>query len=110
MNKIILPTASVYHIVQISEIVYCKSSNSTTIFHLSDGQTIAVSVSIKEFEKMLDKYLFFRIHQSYMVNLDYIRTVDKTDNFSLTLYTGHKIPVSTRKRKLLMEALNKCMG
>lgn len=110
MNKIILPTASVYHIIQICDIVFCKSNNSTTTFNLSDGQNIAVSVSIKEYEKLLSKHLFFRTHQSYLVNIDYIKAVDKTDNFSLILINGHRIPVSIRKRKLLMDTLNRCIG
>lgn len=106
MERIILATATHYHIVLIKDIVYCKSNNSITSFYLYNGQQIVVSTSLKEYEKQLSRHSFFRSHQSYLVNINYICTIDKTNAFSLTLSNGCEIPVSTRKRKELMQLLN----
>ncbi len=106
MEKIILPTTFAYHIVKVRDIVFCKSNNSRTIFYLFDGQEVVVSMPIKEYEHQLAKNNFFRTHQSYLVNIDYISLIDKTNAFKLTLKNGLEVPVSTRKRKELMQLLS----
>lgn len=105
MEKIILPTASAYHVIKIRDIVFCKSNNSSTRFYLADGEVVTVSVSIKEYEIQLAKYNFFRTHQSYLVNISHITLIDKVNAFKLTMHNGAEIPVSTRKRKELMQLL-----
>lgn len=102
MEKIILPTASHYHVVSLNDIVFCKSSNSTTTFYLSNNQEITVSISIKEFEKRLAENGFFRTHQSYLVNMRHIQKMNKANACQLTLTKGFEVPVSTRKRKELL--------
>ena len=68
---------------------------------------IVVSKNIKEFENQLNKSCFFRSHQSYLVNLKHITKIDKQNGFTLLLTDKSQIPTSTRKRKGLLQILQK---
>lgn len=106
-KKIVLRTAEAMHIIDISDIVYCKSDNTYTTFYLTDGIEILVSRPIKEFANMLEEYNFIRPHQSYLVNLNFIKMLDKSDGGFIILTTGSNIPVSTRRKHSLMQILDK---
>jgi two-component system LytT family response regulator len=53
-------------------------------------------------EEILEPFGFFRIHQSYLINLSKIELYNNNDN-TLKLTSGQTLPVSTRRRVLLLE-------
>ncbi|MDD4150979.1 MAG: LytTR family DNA-binding domain-containing protein [Bacteroidales bacterium] len=104
-KKLVLKTAGELHIVDINDIVFCKSDNSYTTFSFKDSDDIIVSRSMKEFEDILSDYNFFRPHTSYLVNLNHIQKLDKSDGGFLILKNGKEIPVSQRKKARLIKIL-----
>ncbi|MDD2635824.1 MAG: LytTR family DNA-binding domain-containing protein [Bacteroidales bacterium] len=104
-KKLVLKTAGELHIVDINDIVFCTSDNSYTTFSLKDADDIIVSRGMKEFEDILADYNFFRPHNSYLVNLNYIQKLDKSDGGFLILKNGKEIPVSQRKKTRLIKIL-----
>ncbi len=106
-GKIVLRTAEAIHLVDINEIVYCRSDNAYTSFYLEQGEEIIVSDSIKSFAEMLKEYNFFRPHQSYLVNLNFVKRIDKADGGFLVLKNGKEIPVSSRRKKLIIDLLSR---
>lgn len=59
------------------DILYCKSnSNYTTIFR-RDGSTFLCCKTLKDIESKLPSTQFVRIHQSYLVNLQYVTALKK---------------------------------
>jgi len=104
-KKIVLKTLGEIHIVDIAEIIYCQSDNSYTTFFFSNGEEIIVSRSLKEFEDILTEFNFFRPHTSYLVNLNYVKKLDKSDGGFLVLKNGREIPVSVRKKAGLIQVL-----
>lgn len=105
MQRITLNTVDAIHIIQVSNIIYCKSNNSSTTFYLNNHAPITVSQSLKDVEKQLYKSSFIRPHQSYLVNSIHIVKVSKTNNYTLILSDKSIIPTSTRKRKEIMQIL-----
>ncbi|MBT3384565.1 MAG: LytTR family transcriptional regulator [Prolixibacteraceae bacterium] len=104
-RKLVLNTIDSIHLIQIENILFCKSNNSYTTFYLTNQEPIVVSRNIKEFETELIRYRFFRTHQSYLVNLMHISKIDKSDGFKLILSDNTRIPTSTRKKKTLLQIL-----
>lgn len=104
-QRIILNTADSVFLVQLQHILYCKSNNSYTTFYLTNHEPIIVSRNIKEYENQLHKSQFFRTHQSYLVNLLHIKSIEKQNDFSILLSDNSRIPTSTRKRKMLLHFL-----
>lgn len=106
-RRLVLKTAESVHIVDISEIMFCRSDNTYTSFFLDSGQEILVSRSIKEYDELLNNYGFFRPHQSYLVNLSFVRRLDKADGGFIIMKNKHEIPVSSRRKKQLMHFLDR---
>lgn len=106
-EKIILSTQDYYHLIDEKSVIFCQSDNSYTTFYLTSGEKITVSVSLKSVEQQLNKAVFVRSHQSYIINIFHIKTIDKKADWELTLSSGCKAPVSSRRRKEITRILDK---
>ncbi len=105
-KKMVLRTSDIIHIVNIDDVMYCKSDNSYTSFFLKDKKEIIVSKSMKEYAELLEEYNFLRPHQSYLVNLNHITKIDKADGGAIVMETGAEIPISTRRKQLIMDKMD----
>lgn len=106
-DKISLHTLDKIIIVSLDDIIRCESDSNNTIFHLQDKRKIFVTKTLKYFSDMLQNYDFVRIHQSHLVNLQYISAYIKTDGGYLMLKNGENVPVSVRKKTEIIEILDK---
>ena len=106
-KKIVLRTSDSMHIVDVSEIIYCKSDNSYTTFYLINNREVLVSKSIKEYAEMLEEFNFIRPHQSFLVNFNFISKIDKGDGGFIILQSGVEVPISARRKQSLMQILEK---
>ena len=104
-KKLVLRTSDSLHIVDVSDIYFCKSDNSYTTFYLNGNEKIVVSKSLKDYEGLLTEFGFFRSHQSFLVNLNYIKKVDKSDGGFIVMKNLKEIPVSLRQMKNLLALL-----
>lgn len=93
------------HIVPIADIIYLQAESNYTTFFLASGKKIVVGKTLKTYAELLDEHTFLRVHQSYLINPEYLKEFVKTDGGYLLLKGGEKIPVSVRRRTLVMEYL-----
>ena len=91
--------------VNISQIVRCKSDNNYTEIYLADGEKIISSKTLKDYCMMLEDQGFFRIHQSHLVRLSYIKKILKRDGVQVELENGDILDVSRRKKEALSQKL-----
>ena len=101
-KKIVLSDASNIYVVTIKEIIRCESANSYTVFYLEDGRNIVITETLKSFENMLPDMLFFRPHQSHLINLSFISHYHKAEGDLLMMKNGDSIPISTRRKSRLI--------
>jgi two-component system, LytTR family, response regulator len=90
----------------IHEILYCESDNSYTTFYISNGKKILASKTMKEYESILVHHGFYRIHNSYLINLEYVEMLGKSDG-GYVLIQGEKIPISRTKRDEFLDIIRK---
>lgn len=105
-KKLVLRTSESMHIVNIDDIIRCEADNSYTTFYTTDNEKILVSKGIKEFEDLLKNFVFIRPHQSHLVNLNFVKRLDKSDGSFLVMKDGKEIPVSTRRKQNLLHILS----
>lgn len=105
IKKIVLKTSEALHLIDISDIVYCKSDNSYTTFFLNDKTEIIVSKGIREYEELLCDYHFFKPHQSYLVNLNYVKKVNKSVGGCIILKDKTEILISSRRKPAFIKML-----
>jgi two-component system LytT family response regulator len=104
-RRIVLKTTEAINIVDVGDITHCRSESNYTTFYMTDGKKIMVSRVLKEYEDLLSEYGFFRPHHSFLVNLNHVTKLDKTDGGFLILKDGVEVPVSLRRKKRLMQVL-----
>ncbi|HEY4327816.1 MAG TPA: LytTR family DNA-binding domain-containing protein [Mucilaginibacter sp.] len=96
--KITVPTFTGLEFIRISDIIRCQSDvNYTTIF-MKDKKTLMVAKTLKEFEGLLNDYNFFRLHNSHLVNLAYIKSYHKGKGGFVELEDKTELEVSTRRK------------
>ncbi len=104
-KKLVLKNIEAIHIVSIENIIYITSDNNYSEFHINDGRKIVVSKPLKFYDEQLSSYLFFRTHQSYLVNLNSAKTFHRKDSV-LELSNGTQVPVSSNKSSALIHYLS----
>lgn len=103
--KIALPQQHEIRYVSVDEIVRCVADNTYTLFHLSSGEKILISRSLKEYSDLLKPQGFVRTHQSHLVNPKFVKSWLKEDGGTLLMNNGDKIPVSKPNREIVKAIL-----
>jgi len=103
LKKIVLKTSDRIYLVNVKDIIRCEAENNYTVFYLANGTKIMVSKTIKTYETLLPTHDFIRVHQSHLVNVNYIQHFDKPDGGILVLSDNSTVPVSHQKRNLLLD-------
>lgn len=104
--KIGLPSVHGIDFIDCNDIIYCQSESNYTRIYLEGGRKILASKTLKEIGQMLPDNIFFRLHNSYIANLDKVTSYSHDDGGTVILLDVHKIKVSRTKKKELLEFLN----
>ncbi|MES2680150.1 MAG: LytTR family DNA-binding domain-containing protein [Bacteroidota bacterium] len=104
-KKIVLKTAETIHLVHLRDIMYCEADRSYTNFYLADKSRIMVSTTLGDYEELFNDYGFFRIHQSFLLNLSYFKRFEKGDGGKVILTNNSALPVATRKKDQFLQRL-----
>ncbi len=105
-KKIVLKNADAMHIIKTEDILYAKSDNNYTTFLLTNEKEILVSKPLKSFDEKLSPLNFFRVHQSFLINLTHISSFNKR-NEEVILNETHAIPVAQSRKKNLIDLIEK---
>jgi two-component system LytT family response regulator len=103
-KRIILRTTNSIYRVELDEILYYEAKKNYTIFHITSGEPIITSRTIKDYDDILLEGNFMRLHQSYTINMKYLRRFHK-DTCEVEMSNGAKIPVAFRRKEELMRHL-----
>lgn len=103
-KKITINTDGKLLFLESNEILYAESDGNYSTIYLEDGQKLVLTKKLKEVNAMLPADNFFRIHNSFVVNLGKIKEFLKTDGYVI-LKSGHKIPVSRQKKSDFLDLL-----
>jgi len=102
--KIALPTLDGLVFVKISDILYCEaSSNYTQIF--TTEEKYLVSKTLKEYDDLLSDHNFFRIHNSYLININSIKKYVKGEGGYVVLNNDISLDVSKRKKDAFLNKI-----
>jgi two-component system LytT family response regulator len=85
------------------EVVYLKSTGRYTEFYLKDKKRkITSSKPIGEYENILDQDVFYRIHNSFLINLAQLININKRAGNYCEMSNGDSLPLSRRRYEGLM--------
>ena len=107
VEKIAVPTTEGIDFFITQEILYLQAEGSYTKLFLSNGNTYLVSKNLKDFESLLSESGFFRIHNSYLVQVSHIKKYIKGEGGYVVLPNGQHLDVSRRKKDAFLSILNR---
>lgn len=85
-KKIVIPELGNRRIINLEDILAIEADGAYSIIHLNNTTTITTSKNLKYFEDVLpDESSFFRSHRAWLINLNYIEYLNKTE-LSITLH------------------------
>jgi len=104
-SKVALPTMAGFQMKKINDIIYCEGDQNYTKIHLIGDQQILVSKTLKFVEELLPAEVFFRIHKTYLINLNYVEKYMKNNGHIVILDNGTQLAVANRRTEDFLEAL-----
>ncbi len=94
-------------ITRMSDIVRCEANGRYSKFYFANKETMLVSRTLKDFEELLPATDFFRIHDSNIINLSYLKKYSKGDGGTVLLNDGTELDVSRRRKEEFMRLILK---
>jgi two-component system LytT family response regulator len=98
LQKVAIASTDGLTFVDVNNIIRCESDGNYTHIHLLQKQKITSSKKIKEFEELLPVTIFCRIHNSHLINLNYIKKYFKGRGGYVLMEDGSHIEVAARRK------------
>jgi two-component system LytT family response regulator len=107
VEKLAVPTSNGVRLVKIQNIVRCESESNYTTFFMESGEKIVVTKTLKEYDEILNEMRFYRVHQSHLVNLEFVDSYVNRDGGYVIMEDGSQVEISRRKKEKFLEILLK---
>jgi len=106
-QRIALTTGDGMIFVPTQDILYCQAESNYTSVVLAGGKKIVVSKVLKDIDEALSGPDFFRVHNSYLINLNQISKFVRGDGGYVIMADGATVSISRSRRQEFMELFEK---
>lgn len=103
-KKITINTDGKLIFLNADDILFVESDGNYSTIVTKDGQKILITKKLKEVNDILPEHYFFRIHNSYIINLNKIKEFIKNEGY-VVMESNHKIPVARQRKSDFLEKL-----
>jgi two-component system, LytTR family, response regulator len=104
---IALPMSFGLELVKVADIMYCLAEGNYTVVKLRDGSQLLVTRQLKEFDHLLSECGFYRVHNSGLVNLKFVKRFHRSDGARVEMEDGTLVEVSRSRKDDFLEQLPK---
>lgn len=105
LNKITLTSQEGMAFLRLDQIIRLESDASYTTFYLLNQERQVVSRPMKDFETLLPEDEFFKLHQSHIVNLSFVKKILREEGGYALMEDGCKVPVARRRKEEFLELM-----
>ncbi|MEH1007423.1 MULTISPECIES: LytTR family DNA-binding domain-containing protein [unclassified Winogradskyella] len=103
-KKITINTDGKLLFLDVDDIIYIESDGNYSTLFLQNRKKIVLTKKLKEVDAILPEHYFFRIHNSYIINLNKIKAFIKNEGYVI-MDSEHKIPVARQRKSDFLEKL-----
>jgi two-component system, LytTR family, response regulator len=103
-QQIILPTLQGFDVIKTENIIKLQANGNFTDVYLQDGSSKMICKFLKHFDELLT-LPFLRIHRSFIVNINFVKSYSKSSGGFVTLEDGSEMEVSTTYKEQLVKVL-----
>jgi two-component system, LytTR family, response regulator len=97
-------------LLHTDDIIYLKSVNYYSILMCRNGKEIISSKTLKEYEVILESFNFYRVHNSYLINVKHLTSVESKESHYAILSDETKITVSRRRKEDFLQYVSGIKG
>ncbi|UKN00166.1 LytTR family DNA-binding domain-containing protein [Paracrocinitomix mangrovi] len=104
-NKVAISHTKGIKLVHIEDIMYLEASGNCTVLYFADGTRYLDTRTLKIYEGILNPEIFYRIHKSHIINLDYLKEYLNEDGHFAVLKNGKLLPVARNRVSTFVKTL-----
>ena len=104
-DKIAISTTEGLEFIPIKNILHIESNSNYSKIFFRDNRTLTVTKLLKDFEDMLVPYHFYRVHNSHLINLNYIQKYLRSNGGRVIMQDGTEIEVARRKKEEFLKMI-----
>jgi two-component system, LytTR family, response regulator len=105
--RIALTTNDGMIFVSTQDIIYCEAESNYTAIVLAGGKKIMVSKVLKDIDEALAGPDFFRVHNSFLININHIKKFVRGEGGYVIMDNDANISISRSRRQEFMELFSK---
>lgn len=106
-QRIALSTGDGLIFIPTNDIIYCEAESNYTTVVLAGGKKVVVSKVLKEIDEALAGPDFYRVHSSFLINLNHIKKFVRVDGGYIIMDNDATINISRSRRQEFMEMFSK---
>jgi two-component system LytT family response regulator len=107
-KRFAVPTQEGLIMVNAADIIYCESDSAyCKIYFVSKPYPLVLSKTLKEIEEVLTDNDFFRIHHSYLINMQYFQKYIRGEGGEVVMSNSQHLPVSRTRKQDFLNVINK---
>jgi len=96
-NRIAISHTKGVKIIEENTIAYLEASGNCTMIYFKDGTRYLDTRTLKVYEEILDEKRFYRIHKSYIINMDMIKEYLSEEGHIIVLKNDVQLPVARNR-------------
>ena len=104
-RTIVINEANKISYIPVKEITKLKGEGNYTKFYLNNGRELTVSKTLKIYQELLPEALFYRVNQSYIININFVKEYHKEDGGYIILNDGSNIGLSRRRKDYFLKMM-----
>ncbi len=104
-QRISISHAQGVKLIRIEEILFLQAEGNCTRLVFKDGSQYLDTRTMKVYEGELKGHPFFRVHRSYIINLEEMEELLRSEGNQVKMSKGHLIPVSRNALANLLEQM-----
>lgn len=109
-DRLVVSSMEGYYILRYDEILRLEAERNYTNIVLRNDRKVVASKTLKYFADLLPSHRFYRLHKSYIVNLNEIVRVARGQVGCVEMSDGEEIEFSKGRKAQLMEMLRMRTG
>ena len=106
-GRITLSHTGGFSVIEMKDIVRLEAESNYTRVFITDKKSYFVSKPLKVFEDSLKDNIFFRVHRSYIINLNHVKEFLREDGGVIVMNDGARIQLPKARYADFMDALKK---
>lgn len=104
-NRIAISHTKGVKIIEDDDINYLEASGNCTMIYFTDGTRYLDTRTLKVYEGILNENKFYRIHKSYIINMNHIKEYISEDGYIIELKNGKQLPVARNRVSAFLKTI-----